>query len=157
MFLTSANLKSFYNSFLYEKRTVNPGIEPPFSNPQLSTQPTEPLSHVQEASFKLSQYLRFLNLNIITVRSRSNPDPIIYEFPHGIKPWTFEVLPTFSRPLAFETRRQFTTPISMRKEPSALGLNPWLPTYSSAPYPLSHQAMWKKASSHLVMFLDSWT
>ncbi len=48
MSLTSANWKSFYNSFLYEKRTVNSGIELLTSNLQLSTQSTKPLSHVKE-------------------------------------------------------------------------------------------------------------
>ena len=46
MSLTSANWKSFYNSFLHEKRTVNPGIESPTLNLQLSTQSIKPLSHV---------------------------------------------------------------------------------------------------------------
>ena len=48
MSLTSENWKSFYNSFLYEKRTVNSGIELLTSNLQLSTQSTKPLSHVKE-------------------------------------------------------------------------------------------------------------
>ena len=67
MSLTSANWKSFYNSFLYEKKAVNSGIEPPTFNQQLSTQPTELLSHVQKLYFRLSQFHRFRNLNIITV------------------------------------------------------------------------------------------
>ena len=46
--LTSENWKSFCNSFLYEKRTVNSGIELLTSNLQLSTQSTKPLSHVKE-------------------------------------------------------------------------------------------------------------
>ena len=52
---------------------------------------------------------------------------------------TFECLPTFSRPCLLPLKL-FTTPISMQKEPTVLGLNPYPSTCSSAPYPLSHHA-----------------
>ena len=41
MSLTSANWKSLYNSFLYEKKAVNSGIESLTSNLQLSTLSTK--------------------------------------------------------------------------------------------------------------------
>ena len=59
--LTSANWESFYNSFFHEKRTVSRGIEPMTSNLKLSTQCTEPSSHVKSISLTLSQILRFLD------------------------------------------------------------------------------------------------
>ena len=64
MSLTSENWKSFYNSFLYEKRTVKSGVEPPTSNLQLSTQSTKPLSHVKKSFLTLIHVLRFLDISL---------------------------------------------------------------------------------------------
>ena len=51
MSLTSANWKSFYNPFLYEKKAVNSGMEPLTSNLQLSTLSIKPLSHSKGSVF----------------------------------------------------------------------------------------------------------
>ena len=138
MSLTSENWKLFCNSFLYEKRTVNSGIELLTSNLQLSTQSTKPLSHVQKTSLRLIQILRFLNLNVITIWMQ--------------QPWSnhlwvsLEGLPTFSRPCLppLQNRSHSTTLISMKKESSALGLNPCLLIPSSAHYPVNHRSIWNK-------------
>ena len=62
MSLTSANWKSLYNSFLYEKKAVNSGIESLTSNLQLSTLSTKLLSHFKESILTLSQFLGFMDI-----------------------------------------------------------------------------------------------
>ena len=149
--LTSANWESFYNSFFHEKRTVSRGIEPMTSNLKLSTQCTEPSSHVKSISLTLSQILRFLDkpTNHFFCLGWWQP-------PWSTYPWVSSWIPAMNLPI-FCCTGHFTTPSSIKKVLPVLGLNPRLPIPSTEPYPLSHQAMYRESLSDSATILNSWT
>ena len=152
--LTSANWESFYNSFFHEKRTVSRGIEPMTSNLKLSTQCTEPSSHVKSISLTLSQILRFLDkpTNHFFCLGWWQP-------PWSTYPWVSSWIPAMNLwgSANLLLYRSFYNSFLYKKVLPVLGLNPRLPIPSTEPYPLSHQAMYRESLSDSATILNSWT